>query len=209
MRDRLRLLVASIVVVLVAACSGTTSPTVLVGDDGFHGTLLDDTYPAPDTALVDTDGAPFSLAADLEAPVSLVFFGYTQCPDICQNVMSALASAQVRLPAEHRDDVQLVFVTTDPERDDPQTLRGYLDRYAPGIVGLTGEQDVITVTARQLAVHAERVDSDTQAYEIDHTASVIALTGGEGVLVWSHTTSAAEFAEDVALLLARTEEMTR
>ena len=80
----------------------------------LHGTTLDQPYHPVGTALTDTDGRPLSLTRDTDARLTLVFFGYTHCPDICQLVMSTLAAARLRLPEDQRRDVDVVLVTTDP-----------------------------------------------------------------------------------------------
>ena len=111
------------------------------GDDAvgrgpsFHGAVLDEPYVVPQTTLTDTDGERYSLAADTDRPLTLVFFGYTHCPDICQVVMSSLASAMTRLDEQDRERVDVVFVTTDPARDDaadaahlPRPVRPLLHR---------------------------------------------------------------------------------
>ena len=120
--------------------AGSPSPTA---DGSYHGATLDEPYAVPETPLTDTDGEPYSLAADTDKPLTLVFFGYTHCPDICQVVMSNLASALTRLDEADREQVDVVFVTTDPARDDAQMLRTYLDRFDPAFVGLTGDLDTI------------------------------------------------------------------
>ncbi|MDP3892115.1 SCO family protein [Nocardioides sp.] len=209
MGDRLRPLVAAVVSVgiLTSACATTPSQggdatVVDLNDDGMHGSLLDDGYEVPDTQLTDTDGAPFSLAEDLDRPLTLVFFGYSNCPDICQTVMSALASARTRLDDAQRDQVDVVFVTTDPARDDAATLRTYLDRYDPSFIGLTADLDTVIETARPLAVAVEKGQRlATGGYEVDHTASIIGIEGDRAPIVWSQTTSAADFAADITILL--------
>jgi protein SCO1/2 len=176
-----------------------------LNDDGMHGAVLDEGYPVPDTALTDTNGAPFSLATDLDKPLTLVFFGYSNCPDICQTVMSALASAQTRLDESQRDRVDVVFVTTDPARDDPATLRAYLDRYDPSFIGLTADLDTVVETGRPLAIGVEKGRKlPSGGYEVDHTAAVVGIEGDRAPIVWSQTTSAAEFAADIAILLEET-----
>ena len=79
--------------------------------------------------LTDTDGQPFSLADDTDKRLTLVFFGYTNCVDICPAVLNHLASAMTRLDDADRDEVDVVLVTSDPEHDTPESLRTYLDRF--------------------------------------------------------------------------------
>jgi protein SCO1/2 len=91
-------------------------------DRGYEGAYLDTPYVVPAISLPDTSAEPYSVAT-AKAPLKVVFFGYTKCPDICQIVMSTIASAVTRLDAEQRDQVEVVFVTTDPARDTGPVLR--------------------------------------------------------------------------------------
>ena len=97
----------------------------------FHGTELDPPFEVSSTPLTDTDGQPYSLTADTDKDLTLVFFGYTHCPDICQAVMSNLASAMTRLDDRDRERVDVVFVTTDPARDTEAAIADYLAHFDP------------------------------------------------------------------------------
>jgi protein SCO1/2 len=184
------------------AASGLTA----CGDDappaGLHGERLDPPFTVSQTELVDSDGSPYSLAADTDKPLTLVFFGYTQCPDICQVVMANLAAAMKRLDAADRDRVDVVFVTTDPDRDTGPVLRDYLDRFDPSFTGLTGDIDQISEVGRSVAVGmGEELPSG--GYEVDaHSTHVIGIDAeDEAPVYWSQETSSAEFAHDVHILL--------
>ncbi len=120
--------------------------------EALTGAVLDQPYVVPATPLTDTDGASYSLADSTDKRLTLVFFGYTHCPDICPLVMSTLASAVSRLDDADRDQVDVVFVTTDPARDTDQVLRNYLDRYDPTFIGLTGPLTDIVQVGRTLAI---------------------------------------------------------
>ncbi len=187
-------------VVLLAGCS-LAEPT----SHGLHGATLDEEYVVPETPLTDTGGDPYSLASDTEKPLTLVFFGYTQCPDICQVVMSSLASAMTRLDEADREKVDVVFVTTDPARDDEETLRTYLDRFDPSFVGLTGELDTIIDIGRDLAVHVEQGQKlPSGGYEVTHGTQVTAIDESDRVpVLWTQGTTAADFADDIHHLLAQ------
>jgi len=182
-------------VLLVAACGG--------GDAELSGAVLDEPYVVPSTALTDTDGASYSLAQDTDKPLTLVFFGYTHCPDICQVVMSTLASAVTRLDEADRDRVDVVFVTTDPQRDDEAALREYLDRFDPTFIGLTGPLPTIVDIGNDLAIAVEQGEKlPSGGYEITHGTSVLGIDGSDEVpIVWTQGTSAAQFASDVHALL--------
>jgi len=175
---------------LVSACGGD-------GDDPeFHGKVLGNPYQVPDTPLTDTDGEPFSLAADTDKRLTLVFFGYTNCPDICHTVMGNIASAMTRLDAADREQVDVVFVTTDPTRDSEQVLRDYLDHLDPTFIGLTGDLDTIAEVGEALAVGVDKVDPG------GHTTATMAVDSvDESPVYWGQETSAAQFASDIHSLL--------
>ncbi len=179
------------------------SLTACGGDEEFTGAVLDQPYTVPATALTDTDGQPYSLAADTDRRLTLVFFGYTHCPDICQVVMSTLASALTRLDARDRDQVDVVFVTTDPARDTSEVLRSYLDRFDPAFVGLTGDLDAIVATGNAMAIAVDQGEKlPDGGYEVTHGTSVLGIDAGDTVpVVWSQDTSAAQFAADIHQLL--------
>ncbi len=197
-----------IAVALLAGCGGTDEPTdgdsvadVNTGpDDGFHAAVLPEPYDVPDVPLRDTDGAPFSLAADTERPLTLIFFGYTNCPDICQAVMASIAAALNRLDDAQREQVDVVFVTTDPARDDEAALRDYLDRFDPSFIGLTGELSDIKDLGEAVGVFIEKGKKlPTGGYEVDHGTPVLGLRADDRVaLVWTGGTSPAQFADDIA-----------
>ncbi|NPC95342.1 SCO family protein [Nocardioides sp. zg-DK7169] len=156
------------------------------------------------TTLTDTDGRPFSLAQDTEDPLTLVFFGYTRCPDVCPAVMSTITSALTRLDEEDREQVQVVFVTTDPSRDDAETLRRYLDRFDEDFVGVTGELEDIGALAESVGVFvagAEELASG--GYDLgSHGAQVIAVDqDGQAPMYWGQDTSSADYAHDIELLV--------
>ncbi len=208
---RLRAVLAPVLAVLLlatvlAGCGGGREPvaTIVDGDDdGLHGALLVEQYVVPDLPLTDTDGQPFSLAADTDRPLTLVFFGYTHCPDICPLTMANVASAVARLTDDQRARLDVVVVTTDPARDDEATLRAWLDRFDPDFIGLTGPLPRITRIADAMGVAIEKGRKlPSGGYEVDHGTPVIAVDSeDEAPLVWTQGTSASQIAEDVSRLL--------
>jgi protein SCO1/2 len=191
----------------VAGCGGSADEGLAVsgvqtGDNhGYQGAYLDAPYVVPDIALPDTDGQPYSIAT-ATAPLKLVFFGYTNCPDICQVVMSTIASAVSRLDAGVRKDVEVVFVTTDPARDTAKVLRTYLDRLDPDFVGVTGDLTRIIDLAKPLKVFiAEGQKLPSGGYEVDHTTHVFGVTGDQARIAWPQDTSPAAMATDIIRLL--------
>jgi len=181
------------------------SNAIVVGgdDDGYNGALLTEPYDVPAQPLSDTDGKRYSLARDADSPLTLVFFGYTHCPDICQIVMATIASSLQRLEPAERDQVDVVFVTTDPARDDAATLRDYLDQFDPDFTGLTGDPATIAAVGERLGVYIARgQELPDGGYEVDHSTPVVGVhPDGTAPIVWTQGTSSAELAADIAALL--------
>jgi protein SCO1/2 len=205
--DRRRALAGLLAAVALVASgcggSGDRAITGVSGPDngGYHGAHLDDPYVVPDITLSDAGGKPYSLAKD-PSPLKVVFFGYTNCPDICQAVMSTIASAVTRLDATHRKQVQVDFVTTDPARDTGPALRTYLARFDPSFVGVTGDLEQIIDLAEPLKVYlAKGTKLPSGGYEVDHSTYVFGITGDRAQLVWTQGTSPAQMAADMIRLL--------
>jgi protein SCO1 len=208
-----RAVVAVLAVVAATALAGcasepdsgaTTSGMVVRDDDGLHGSVLAEPYQVPPVSLTATDGSSYSLASDADRPLTLVFFGYTHCPDICQVVMADIASALTRLDDADRQQVGMQFVTTDPTRDDRGTLRGYLDRFDPEFGGLTGPLPRIVDLGEAMGVPVARGQRlPSGGYEVDHGTQVIGLLpDGTAPVVWTHGTSPDQIAEDIEEILA-------
>jgi protein SCO1/2 len=144
----------------------------------YHGGLVSPPLPKPKFTLTDTSGAPFDFASKTQGYVTLLFFGYTHCPDICPLQMFTIAKVFKEIPPDVVDQFKVVFVTTDPERDSPQVLRSWLDHFDKSFIGLTGSDAAIR--AAQIAANmppakksAVRPDG---AYEVGHAAFVLAYT---------------------------------
>jgi protein SCO1 len=202
-----RLFLAVIMSLLLVGCgsSGDNDGAAVTGvstsdDDGYHGVLLDQPYAVPPIALTDTDGKPFELAD--QSKRTLVFFGYTNCPDICQVVMSTIASSMARLSDAEQAKLQVVFVTTDPARDTEKVLRTYLDRFNPKFIGVTGSLSRIDALGKPMGVYIKKGQKlPSGGYEVDHTANVISVAGGKGDLLWTASTSQAEMSADLEKIL--------
>ena len=185
--------------------SGPVADVSMQDSDGLHGVGLTQPYRVPDVTLTGTSGRPYHLVRDTTKPLTLVFFGYTNCPDICQAVMADVASAMTRLgPADHAR-VGMLFVTTDPARDTPQVLRTYLDRFDPSFEGLTGDLPAIEKAAKAVGVAIEKGPRlPSGGYEVTHGTPVIGLDGsGRGIAVWTEGTPAQQIADDIGTLLRR------
>lgn len=162
-------------------------------------------YQLSDTALTDTDGEPYSLATDADKPLTLVFYGYTQCPDECPLVMSSLTAALTRLDDAERKKVDVVFITTDPARDTTEVLEKYLERYDEDFIGLTGDlKDIVTLaeSMRLYVGEADRLPSG--GYDLGvHDTHVSAVSEGRASVVWSMNTSPKQFADDIHHILSQ------
>ncbi|MGY1744075.1 SCO family protein [Blastococcus sp. SYSU D00695] len=116
-------------------------------DDRYAGIDLPEPYQRPSFTLTDTSGAAYDFAERTAGTPTLLFFGYTNCPDICPTTMADVALAYRRLDPAVAEQVQMVFVTTDPATDTAEVLRQYLDRFDADLpvsfVGLTGDQGAI------------------------------------------------------------------
>lgn len=198
MRDQLRAALALVVVgLLVAACGGS-------GEKEFSGNRLETPYQAPDVALTDTSGKPYSLAADTDKPLTLVFFGYTHCPDFCPMVLNNIAAGINQLDDADAKRVDVVLVTTDPARDDEKTMRTYLDRFNKSFIGLTGDLDTVIEVGDPLHVYvSDGKKLPTGGYDLGgHSTFTLALdSDDEAVALWNQETSAKEFATDIHTLL--------
>ena len=201
-------LVAAVLALLVGCGEETGSGAAVSGvnvsdDDGMHGAVLTDQYVVPEVSLTATGGAQYSLTGDTTKPLTLVFFGYTHCPDICQVVMADIASAMTRLDEAEREQVDMVFITTDPARDDPKTLRAYLDRFDPSFEGLTGDLENIVSTGKALGVPIEKgVKMPSGGYEVAHGTQIVAINARDrSPIVWTEGTSGADLAQDISELL--------
>jgi len=189
-------------VVTVAGCSKSQTLDAR-SDDGYFGAVLVDQYVVPEVTLTDTSDAPYDLRASTTAPLTLFFFGYTHCPDTCPAVLASLAGAMTRLDDEQREQVQVVFVTTDPARDDEGVIRHYLDRFDPEFEGLTGPLDTISTLGDAMGVFVEKGQQlSTGGYDVSHGTQVVAVdTHDRSPIVWTEGTSSAQFASDLIRLL--------
>ena len=156
--------VALILAVLVARQAIVTSNGVSVGAVADIGGPF---------RLVDETGAPVS-EADLAGRPTAMFFGFTFCPDVCPTTLFE-ASGWLEALGPAGDDLNVVFVTVDPERDTPDVLAAYISAFDPRIRAFTGTPDAVEAMVKAYRVYARRVPLDGGGYTMDHTASVFLL----------------------------------
>lgn len=131
---------------LLSGCAGPASPAAAPATAeaaeaaAFHGVEPQPVPGRPDFVLRTTEGTSYDFQAETAGRPTLLYFGYTNCPDECPTAMADIAAALRSTPAELRAEVEVVFVTTDPERDAPPVLRRWLDGFSQDFVGLVGTQ---------------------------------------------------------------------
>jgi protein SCO1/2 len=152
--------------------------------------------------LTDQDGRARSLA-EFKGKVVVVFFGYTQCPDVCPTTLAELAEVRRSLGADG-ERVQGVFVTVDPERDTAPLLKAYVGSFDPGFVALRGSEEQTRAVAKEFKVYYAKVPGKTEgSYTMDHTAASFIFDPQGRVRVFSRYGAGAQaLADDIKLLLA-------
>ncbi|MGI5350152.1 SCO family protein [Streptomyces sp. CA-250714] len=118
-------------------------------------TVLDQAFEKPDLTLTDTRGKSYDLIKETKGHPTLLYFGYTHCPDICPLTMSNISVAKSKLSPEQKKKLRVVFITSDPKRDTPKELGKWLHGQDPSFVGLTGDFDTIQAGARSVGISIE------------------------------------------------------
>jgi len=143
----------------------------------YRGGLVTPPLPKPRFTLTDTSGAPFDFWRKTQGYVTLLFFGYARCPDQCPLHIANIATAVKKMPPGLRDQVKLVFVTTDPARDSPRVLRSWLDLFDQRFIGLTGSDAEIEAAQRAAGVPpASKTVLADKDYAVAHANFVLAYT---------------------------------
>ena len=153
--------------------------------------------------LTDHNGQVRKLS-DFAGKVVVLFFGYTQCPDVCPTSMNELVEVK-KLLGKDGDKLQGLFVTVDPQRDTPELLKAYMGNFDPGFLALYTTPDKLEALAKEYKVYFKKVDGKTPtSYTMDHSAgSYVYDTQGKLRLYTRYGTGAAPLAADIKLLLAQ------
>jgi len=185
----------------LAACDGAKAPGE-AAKPSFKAVDITGAEYASKLQLTDPNGQPRSLA-DFKGKVVLVFFGYTQCPDVCPTTMAELAEVKRSLGADGAR-VQGIFVTVDPERDTAELLKAYVANFGPDMLGLRGTLDETKAAAKEFKVFYSKVPGKTEtSYTIDHTAGSYVFDAKGKVRVFTRYGSGAKaLADDLKILLA-------
>lgn len=175
-----------ILVAVVALIMGLTINRVLSGKGPGDQTalidagviLLPQSRSLPSLNMNDQNGAPVAVD-ELKGKWTLVFFGYTYCPDICPTTLAQLRDIRTKLPQEAVDNMRVVLVTVDPNRDTPQQLKQYLGYFDPRYIGLTAPVADIQKLASALSIPFIPADTSKPGYTVDHSGN-LALIGPDG-----------------------------
>lgn len=198
MQQRNRLL--SIAIVLVVLVVGALLVVQQMRPPVLNGTLFEPGRTPPDVPMESTRGGEMRLS-DLRGKYVVLFFGYTHCPDVCPTTMLKLRNMMAQLSPEEAAQVQVVFVSVDPEHDTIERLRGYVESYNPSFIGLRGTPDALAQLATPLGIYyADQSQGETVLF--DHTASVLLIDpDGNLKVLWAPTLTADEMASDLKALL--------
>lgn len=198
---RFLLATACVAAATLAACDGAKGPGE-ASRPSFKAVDITGAEYASKLQLSDPDGQVRSLA-DFKGKVVVVFFGYTQCPDVCPTTMAELAEVKRSLGADGAR-VQGLFVTVDPERDTAALLKAYVANFGPDMLGLRGTVDETKAAAKEFKVFFSKVPGKTEtSYTIDHTAgSYVFDAKGKVRLFTRYGSGAKALADDLKALLA-------
>jgi protein SCO1/2 len=170
----------------------------------FRGTRLDEPLEKVDFVLTDTGGQPFHFVERTNGRLTLLFFGYTNCPDVCPVHMAGLGAVIDRLPFEMRNRIAVVFVSTDPDRDSAERIREWLDGFGPSFIGLRGDIDEVNRIQESfgIAPAGKGAPDGRGRYVVGHSASVLAFQP-DGIARYAYPfgTRQADWLNDIPVLL--------
>jgi protein SCO1 len=187
---------------ILASLAGAQPGTL----DTYRGGIVTPPLPKPEFVLTDTSGSPFDFWKRTQGSVTLLFFGYTNCPDQCPMHMANIGVALKKLPPGMADHVKLVFVTTDPARDTPEQLRRWLDNFDKHFVGLTGtEADLVAVQKAAGVPTAYKTGLSNDNYGVAHANFVVAYTRDNlAHVIYPGGVSKDDWVHDLPLLIQAT-----
>ncbi|MEV5607120.1 SCO family protein [Streptomyces sp. NPDC052225] len=212
-RGRKALLAAGLVTaaaLTLSACGGgddSGKPVAEVSSEAGsqqNVTVLDKPFEKPDLVLTDTHGKKFDLRERTKGRPTLIYFGYTHCPDVCPLTMSNIAVAKKALPKAEQDKLQVVFVTTDPDRDTPAVLGKWLKAQDADFIGLTGDFATIQGGARTLGISIEPTQKDKNGKLVSmHGTQVIAFSPktDAGYLLYDEEATVDDYTKDLPRII--------
>ncbi|MFB8244787.1 SCO family protein [Streptomyces sp. NPDC055952] len=167
-------------------------------------TVLDKPFEKPDLVLTDTQGKKYDLREETAGKPTLIYFGYTHCPDVCPLTMNNIAVAKKQLPKAEQDELRVVFVTTDPQRDTSAELGTWLKGIDASFVGLTGDFSTIQAGARTLGISIEPTRKDKNGKLVsEHGTQVIAFSPktDSGYVLYGEDATVDDYTKDLPALV--------
>jgi protein SCO1/2 len=167
----------------------------------YQGVVIDPPALAPEITLTDQHGDEFQLSQQ-KGKVSLLFFGFTNCTDVCPITMSQFKQVKTIL-GDKSAQVNFIFITVDPERDDTDRIKVWLENFDPDFIGLTGAHDDLEAVWKEYGVYVEPQHHDGMAdYEVDHPARIYVIDQtGEWRLNYPYGMDSKQIAQDITHLL--------
>jgi len=171
-------IVAVVLVILLGFMNKLSKPRILNEHElrEYGAYLLSNPRKFSDVELTDHNGQPF-IQENLKGKWSMIFFGFTHCPDICPTTMAAASKMYKEMSDEEQADLQVLLITLDPERDTPEKLAQYVPYFHPDFIGATTDQHRLLKLATELNVAYSKVplDSGQSDYSIDHSGNIILI----------------------------------
>lgn len=189
-----------ILILAIATILGLTVGVYFLRPHTFHGTVIQSPEPSHNFTLTGVNG-DVSLS-DFRGKIVLIYFGYTFCPDICPGTLGNVAQALRDMGAK-AEDVQLIMVSLDPERDTPEKLAEYMNHFHPSFIGITGTKEQLDEVASLYGIYYQKNEgSNVTGYLIDHTATLLVLDReGYLKLVFPYGVTAQDIADDLKYML--------
>lgn len=169
--------------------------------DKFRGTLYDPAQPAPEITLTRANGQPFQLSAE-KGKLVFLFFGYTSCPDVCPTTMAEMRQTLESVGAK-ANQVDVVFITVDPDRDTPDKVQQYASIFNPNFIGLSGSMQELEPVWGEYGVY-RKIEASTSPtdYSVTHSSLLFLIDqNGNMRLSYSFGTPPEDIAHDIKLLL--------
>lgn len=201
------LLLLALVASLTACSSGedtvkvtpTADPNVMIGKPNPVN------IQKPQETLKDTEGNPFNIRGATDDYVTLVYLGYTFCPDICPTEMAELSAAISQLDKETMDRIRILFISVDPARDTPEKVRNWLDDFSPAIIGLIPASVQVRVLSEAMGMAPPEINYVSGSYyTVSHAAYIVAFPAdGAGSYIYPIGTPPSTWVHDLKLLVAQ------
>jgi protein SCO1/2 len=175
---------AALALVATASCGDGRQAAI----DGLRGVKFVPPHAKSEFTLEDTDGKPFHFVEDTRGRVTLLYFGYTKCPDVCPLHLANIAAALKQMEPSDQAQVRVVFVTTDPNRDTPEVLRAWLDNFDKRFIGLRGGLDSVNAIQARYGLPPATMEmmdpaasGPTSMYGMGHAAQVLAFSADDSL----------------------------